>query len=182
MAINEDLLISGATGLTSFAPVGTTLPTDTSSALDAAFKDFGAISSDGLTEAPSQTYQSFKPWGRTRKAKNTLTDSGKTFQLTFWETNPDVLAVYFGLDTVPTATAGAFDFAEPDTDSPVYRAMVADIIEGTNHIRIACTKVQRTDRGNIVYGPSNLIGYQMTFDQIGDVHRYYLLDALADAS
>lgn len=182
MAINEDLLIAGANGLISFADVGSTLPTDATTALDAAFIDYGAISSDGVTEAPSQTFQSFKPWGQTRKAKNTLTDSGKTFQATFWETNPHVLALYFGLDTVPTVTAGAFDFAEPDTDNPVYKAMVLDSLDGTNHVRIACTKVQRTDRGNVVYSPSGLIGYQMTFDQLGDVHRYYLLDALVDAS
>jgi hypothetical protein len=128
MSINEDLLISGATGVVSFGALGSTMPTDATTALDAAFTDFGAISNDGLTEAPSQTYQSFKPWGVTRHTKNTLTDAGKTFQLTFWETSPHVLAVYFGLDTVPTATSGAFDFAEPDDESPVIRAMVADVI------------------------------------------------------
>lgn len=180
MSMDEDLMIALATGVVSFAPLGSTMPTTGSTALDAAFTDFGAISDDGLTEAPSQTFQSFTPWGKTRHGKNSLTATGKTFQLTFWETNVNVLAVYFGLDAIPTVTpaTGTFDFAEPDEEAPVIRAMVFDGTEGTNAIRLACTKVQRTDRGNIVYGPKGIAGYQMTFDNLGDTHRYYTLDAL----
>ena len=45
------------------APIGTTAPTDATSALGAAFKDNGFVSSDGVTRSISKSTTSIKEWG-----------------------------------------------------------------------------------------------------------------------
>ncbi|OOV85804.1 phage tail protein, partial [Oceanospirillum linum] len=45
------------------APLDTTLPTDSITALDAAFKPLGYISEDGITNANSPETDNIKAWG-----------------------------------------------------------------------------------------------------------------------
>ena len=45
------------------APIGTTLPTNATGTLDAAFKDLGFVSSDGVTRSISKSTTTIKEWG-----------------------------------------------------------------------------------------------------------------------
>ena len=51
------------TGAIWVAPVGSTLPTDATTALDAAFKCLGYASEDGVTNANSPDTDTVKAWG-----------------------------------------------------------------------------------------------------------------------
>ena len=56
------------------APVGTTLPTDTDTTLDNAFKNLGFVSDDGLTNSTDLETEEIKAWG----GQNVLTTSSST--------------------------------------------------------------------------------------------------------
>lgn len=155
---NSDLLAAGVSGAMAVAPVGTARPTGLA-ALSATWKDVGWISSDGLTNAIKENSNSYTPWGASTPARTIVTDSAETFSVTMWETNNRTLEVYYkqAIGTLVEAS-GSY---EVDTGAVAVEhfAVVFDIIDGSNHIRIFCPDVEVTNRSDVVYKPGDLIGY-----------------------
>lgn len=185
MAHNDEFVVTGAAGVASVAPTGTTGPTGMG-ALNVAFKDLGWISDDGLVEAFDESRTNFTPWGSKSPVKSVVTSTVKTFQVTFWESNLDVLGVYFKLGAAATAdvTSQIVAIAEQANPAPDPRAWVFDILEGTNHVRLYVPKAEVTGRGNLVYKADQVIGYQATMTAYAGsdgftCQRFYLLDAIA---
>ena len=86
------------------APFGTTLPTDATSTLNAAFKNLGYVSEDGLVNSNTAESESIKAWGGDVVA-NLQTEKPDTFTATFIEAmNEDVLKA-----DLPALIADAFD-------------------------------------------------------------------------
>ena len=82
------------------APLGSTLPTDSSTALDAAFKCLGYVSEDGVTNNNSPESDNVKAWGGDTVLV-LQTDRPDSFSLTLLETmNEDVLKAIYGSTNV----------------------------------------------------------------------------------
>ena len=80
------------------APVGTTLPTDATTALNEAFVGLGYISEDGLTNANSPDGDKIKAWGGDT-VYTYQKEKDDTFQFKLLEAlNPDVLKTVYGDD------------------------------------------------------------------------------------
>jgi hypothetical protein len=87
------------------APFGTVLPEDVDEPLDAAFKNLGYVSADGVEVKIDSSTQPIEVWGGdeigTLRDKFSITYSMKLFQVL----SPEVNAAIFGADNVATQAA-----------------------------------------------------------------------------
>lgn len=96
---NFDVTISKpktATGGLTFAPAGTTLPTDAKAPLDVKFKPFGYISEDGVTLSSDSSDEDVVVWGgyKVRKVRSQYSES-LSFRV-YSTRNVDTLKACFG--------------------------------------------------------------------------------------
>lgn len=168
-------------GAISVAPLGTTLPTDATSALDAAFKSLGYVSDSGLVNSNTATTDDVKAWG-SDTVLNLQTEKPDTYKFTLLEVlNVDVLKFIYGdsnvtgdLDTGITVTANA-DEAED-------RVIVVDMImRGKVLKRIVCPSAKVITVGDVTYADGAPVGYETTVsatpDSAGNTHYEYIVKA-----
>ena len=112
MGINDGSKVAAAKpkvgGGVYWAPLGTALPTDSTTALNAAFKCLGAISDDGVKPSRETNIEKEKEWDGSTLA-TLLTDESRTFSFTLKSVHDkDVLEFVFSpANVVVTAAAGA---------------------------------------------------------------------------
>lgn len=150
------------------APEGSTLPTDASTALDAAFKSAGYISDAGVTRKISRDTTVVHAWGGDVVA---VLSKGKTetFKFKFLEfSNTDVLGMVFG-EATGDLTNGITVKSKADISTPrafVISTLLADDI----HQRIAIPSAVITDVGDITYKDDDVIAFDVTITAIADAN------------
>ena len=165
---------TGVSGGVSSAPLGTTLPADATTALDAEFTNYGFISEDGLTETNEKSSDKIKAWGG-RIVKNLQTDSSASFALWFIEcSNGDVLKAICGEDNVPVD--GTIITAKFDLEQLPSRVWNFDVRDGDNRVRVSVPNGQITELGDVTYGDEDVIAYEVTVDALwsDDLQAYYV--------
>jgi hypothetical protein len=169
------------TGAIWVAPKGSTLPTDTATTLDAAFKCLGYCSDDGLTNSTDLESETIKAWGGDT-VLTIQTSKEDRFGFTLIEVlNEDVLKFVYGstnvsgtLSTGLTVTANNADVEEV--------AIVIDMIMRDNTAkRIVIPDCKISEFGDVVYSYSEAVGYETTVtcmpDSSGNTHYEYLKSA-----
>lgn len=160
MALNSDNVLVALTGAAMWAPLGSTMPTDTSTAWDAAFIDLGYLSEDGVTETPEDETTDIVAWQNGATVRSLITSSTLTFGFTMIETTAAGLALYHGSTVTGTGTGPAtVELAGP----PAGRfALGLDVIDGDRDIRIVIPAASVVERGEITYQSAEAIGYPVT--------------------
>lgn len=161
-----------ATGGVLVAPLGTALPSDATTALDAAFKSAGYVGEDGLTEATERSTEKIKAWGGDT-VKIVQTDFAVTYTFTFLETlNADVLKTIYGdanvTTTAATPGAGTLHAVKVVGDPLPAKTFVFDMKDGDARIRIVVPNAQVTELGEITYSDESVVGYQVTVEGLRD--------------
>lgn len=143
------------------APLGTALPTDATTALNAAFKNLGYVSEDGLVNSNTAESESIKAWGGDVVA-NLQTEKPDTFTATFIEAmNEDVLKATYGDSNVTGALATGLTIKANSEVLPV-ASWVVDMVLGDHMKRIVIAQGQVTEVGDIEYKDDTVIGYPLT--------------------
>ena len=165
-------------GAISVAPVGTTLPTDATTALNEAFVSLGYCSEDGLTNANTRSSDDIKAWGGdiVMSVQSEKTD---TFQTVFIESlNVDVLKEFFGTANVSGTLATGIT-VNVNSKELVDRAWVIDMILRNGALkRIVIPNGKITATEDITYSDTEVSGLGVTItaypDASGNTHYEYI--------
>lgn len=159
------------------APIGTTLPTDATTALDSAFVCLGYVSEDGLTNNNEMDVSAIKAWGGAIVYRS-LTELDDNFALTLIESeNVDVLKAVYGDANVTTVNDTTK--VEVIAEDPQEKVWVFELaLRGGKAKRIVIPDGAVTAREAITYNDSDAIGYGITVsaypDASGKTHIEYL--------
>lgn len=163
------------------APLGTTLPTDTATALATAFVNLGYVSDAGVTNSGAITNTGIKAWGGDT-VLNIQTDKVDTFAFTLIEAlNVDVLKAVFGASNVSgtLSTGISVNVNADEQDDACWVIDMALRNGAARRIVIPIGKI--TALGDITYSDGAAIGYQVTIsaqpDASGNSHYEYTLKA-----
>lgn len=133
-------VLIGANGRILDAPSGTTLVTDATTGLDAAFIDVGYISDDGLTEHLGTTTNKIKNWeGST--VREVQTEHELTYKFVMIETNDESQRIYYGSDPADGIEAV----------QGVRGSWALEVFDGDVVIRVIVPDGQVTARGDVLY-------------------------------
>lgn len=150
------------------APLGTTLPTDATSALGNAFVSLGYVSEDGLSNNNELSVEATKAWGGNIVLRS-LTEMNDEFSLTLIETkNVDVLKAVYGDDNV-TVDASDNVTVNVIAEDPVEAVWVFELaLRGGIARRIVIPDGAITSRDEITYNDSDAVGYGITISAYPD--------------
>lgn len=172
-----------ATGAVYIAPYGTTLPTNGHMALNAAFKNLGYVSDEGLVHALETDTEEIHAWG------GDLVLSGQTtfaerFTVNLIETNADTLKTIYGSDNVVVEGNGSITVTVTSAMLPNVSLVFELVLTGGRIKRIVVPVAQIVDRsGEITYVDGEAIAYPAVFmaypDANGSYHVEYIATALS---
>lgn len=164
------------------APLGTTLPTDAVTALDAAFTSMGYISEDGLTHSATPETEKVKAWGGDTVLV-LQTDKTVTYTATFIEElNTEVQKTVHGNDNV----SGDLDtgLTVTTTSAPLEEAsyVIEEILKGNIKKRTVIPSATVSEVGEVTDADNAAIGYAITLEVVcnsdGEFdHKYYQKEA-----
>ena len=161
------------------ADAGTTLPTDASTALAAAFKCLGYVSEDGVKNSNSPNSQNVKAWGGDI-VMNLLTEKPDNFSFTLIEAlNLEVLKFVYGSSNVSGTLATGIT-VQANSAIPEAHVIVIDMIltDGAlKRVVMPCAYISGV--GEITYKDDAAVGYETTVlcppDASGNTHYEYIV-------
>lgn len=160
------------------APIGTTLPTDATTALDNAFVCLGYVSEDGLTNDNSPESEDIKAWGGDT-VLTLQTSKEDTFGFTLIEAlDIEVLKTIYGDTNVTGALTTGITVKANNKELDEYVWAIDMVLRGGALKRIVIPDGKVSEVGTITYADGEAVGYETTLgtspDAQGNTHYEYI--------
>lgn len=167
---------SKATGAVYLAPAGTTVPTDGTTALSAAFVNMGYISEDGYTYNVETDTEEIKEWNG-RVVLEEQSSFKETHTVNFLETNINTLKAIFG-DANVTQAGNIITVKSTGAALEEHVLVIELALTGNRIRRVVVPHAKIADRsGETVYNATEAITYPAVFsaspDASGNYHISY---------
>lgn len=165
-------------GAVSVAPVGTTLPTDATTALNVAFVNLGTISEDGFTNMITRNSTDIKAWGGAT-VLSPQTEFDNKYKVIFIDSvDLNVLKTMYGSANVSGTLAAGIDVKINESELSEQSMAVDMVLKDGTLQRIVAARAKVTEIGDIVYKDDEAVAYEATIttypDASGDcAHNYY---------
>lgn len=148
------------------APLGTTLPTDSSGTLATGYVAQGYVGDGGLKQKPDIKVDKARAWGG-QVVHVSQTEYGETYSLTLiCSRDKDVLETVYGDGNVAVGTDGGL-VVRHTGDERGASVWVFDMKAGRGR-RIVVPNGSISDIGDITYADKDVIGYALTIDALPD--------------
>ena len=139
------------------APVGTALPTDTTTAWNVAFLDLGFASEDGISITPSLDTEDIMGWQSAYPLRRVVTGSGLEIAFTCMQANPDTLALFFN------GTVASGSLPVPVSPSVQERARGIEWSDGATKWRLVVPRAVLSDKGEMTLARGEATAIELTF-------------------
>lgn len=164
-------------GYAYYAPYGTTLPTDNTTQLDAAFRNIGYINEDGVTFTDESDSESIPDMN----GDSIVTTSGaitKTFTFFAAEVKADTLKLQYG-DANVTDASGTVTVHDKGPNNGQYSVVFEFRLKDGRKERCIVPSATVSELGDLVYNYSELVGREITMAAsldatLGDYYVRYI--------
>lgn len=157
MTLNASNVRVGTTGAFYVGDTSASTPTSADSPLSD-FTSLGYISTEGVTETRDRSISQIRAWQNSDLIRSVVSEATASFQLTLLETNPEVIAAYYGGEVDPVDGSIEVDPAA----SAGRQSFVLDVIDGEDAIRTYIPQGEILEMGDQVFVNGEAIGYEIT--------------------
>jgi hypothetical protein len=147
MALKPSEVRVAGSGELSLAPLATALPSDTSTALPAAWKGYGYTTEDGVTLAKAVSRDGIPAWQSITPVRYITTSLEFTVACTFLQSNDQVLKLWLGGSDFAGSTPNWTATMPTDPQDQTF-ALVLEWVDGAIKTRLTMAKAQLSETGD----------------------------------
>lgn len=175
MPINADEVRVAGAGHIWVGPAGTALPTDATTALDAAYVDMGYVTEDGVSFSFSRETENLNAW-QGDKLRVLSTEEPAEVSFALMQTNDHILPLALGGGTVTEESEGEYKFTPPAKGTNTERTIVIEFNDGEDiHYRYCIPRAQIEGEVSFTLQRGEALTYPLTFGVLDDDPKYIIL-------